>query len=241
MSSIAFKKAWRWLTASSSRVHLHNFNKAFASRVPAGALVLDAGAGSAPYRDLFAHARYESADFEQVDKLYAKSTYVCDLTSIPVEDDRFDFIIFNQTLEHVPEPFEVLRELHRVLKANGRIICTAPLFYEEHEQPFDFYRYTQFAHRHLFAKAGFTIDSIEWMEGYLGTVAYQLETAAKYLPLRPHDIYPGFLGFVLLPIFCALRVAFVLVAAVFYRLDILAPYKKSGFPKNYVVVAVKTT
>ena len=31
-----------------------------------------------------------------------------------------------------------------------------------------------------------------------------------------------------------------LVAAVFYRLDIRAPYKKSGFPKNYVVIVVKT-
>ena len=31
--------------------------------VQPGQLVLDAGAGRAPYRDLFSHARYETADF----------------------------------------------------------------------------------------------------------------------------------------------------------------------------------
>ncbi len=224
---------------NSSRVHLHNFNKAFASKVPAGSLVLDAGAGIAPYRDLFRHARYESADFELVDKAYAKTTYVCDLTAIPVEDERFDFVIFNQALEHVPEPHEVLRELHRVLKPGGKMICSAPLFYEEHEQPYDFYRYTQFAFRHLCTKTGFTIESIDWLEGYLGTVAYQLKTSAKYLPVKPRDVYPGWFGFVLSPVFGGLKVAFALIAAGLYRIDARAPYKKNGFPKNYVVIAVK--
>ena len=40
----------------------------FAARLPAGALVLDAGAGKQPYRQHFAHCRYETADFEKVDK-----------------------------------------------------------------------------------------------------------------------------------------------------------------------------
>jgi SAM-dependent methyltransferase len=224
---------------NSSRVHLHNFNKAFASKVPAGSLVLDAGSGKAPYRDLFCHARYESADFELVDKPYAETTYVCDLTSIPVEDERFDFVIFNQTLEHVPEPCEVLRELHRVLKPGGRMICTAPLFYEEHEQPYDFYRYTQYAYRHLCAKTGFTIESIDWLEGYLGTVAYQLKAAAKYLPIRPRDVYPGWFGFVFAPAFVGLKLAFALIGETLSRIDTRAPYKRGGFPKNYVVIAVK--
>lgn len=222
-----------------SRVHLYNCNKAFASKIPDDALVLDAGSGIAPYRDLFRHARYESADFKQVDKAYADPTYTCNLTSIPVEDGRFDFIVFNQALEHVPEPCDVLRELHRVLKPGGRMICTAPLFYEEHEQPYDFYRYTQFAYRHMFAKTGFTIESIDWMEGYVGTVAYQLKRASMYLPVKPHDVYPGLTGFVLSPFFGAIRISFRLLAAILSQIDIRAPYKKRGYPKNYIVIATK--
>lgn len=224
---------------NSSRIHLARYNREFASQVPAGALVLDAGAGRSPYKALFAHARYESADFEQVDKQYAPSTYVCDLTRIPVESERFDFVVFNQVLEHLPEPKAVLIELNRVLKSGGRILCTAPLFYEEHETPFDFYRYTQFAHRHLFKEAGFRIDRLEWMEGYFGTVAYQLDTAARYLPVRPGAIVPGARGYVLAPAVALLKVIFAVAAIVFYRVDIRAPFKTAGFPKNYVVVATK--
>jgi len=224
---------------NSSRVHLLDYNREFAAQVPAGALVLDAGAGKSPYRDLFAHARYESADFEQVDKKYAPSTYVCDLTSIPVESERFDCVVFNQVLEHLPEPKAVLLELNRVLKSGGKILCTTPLFYEEHEIPYDFYRYTQFAHRHLFREAGFRIDRLEWMEGYFGTVAYQLDTAARYLPSRPHAIAPGARGYVLAPVVAALKLIFALAAIAFYRLDIKAPIKTTGFPKNYVVIATK--
>src|SRR5690349_1674437 len=48
---------------NSSRVHLERFLKRAAASIPPGALVLDAGAGEAPYKSLFEHAKYESADF----------------------------------------------------------------------------------------------------------------------------------------------------------------------------------
>src|SRR5687768_9225332 len=170
----------RKIMRNSSRVCLHRENEAFSKTVPEGAMVLDAGAGNQPYRQLFMHCTYEAADFEKVDKPYAKSTYVCDLAHIPVEDGRFDVVIFNQVMEHLPDPLSVLKELARVLKPGGRMICTAPLFYEEHEEPYDFFRYTQFAWRHLIREAGLTLERLDWMEGYMGTVAYQLETSAKY-------------------------------------------------------------
>ena len=62
------------------------------------------------------------------------------------------------------------------------MIYSGPLFYEEHEQPYDFYRYTQFGLRYLFSSAGFIIERLAWLEGYLGTVGYQLNTMARYLP-----------------------------------------------------------
>lgn len=48
-------------------------------------------------------------------------------------------------------------------------MCAAPLFYEEHEQPYDFFRYTQFAHWLLFSQAGFQVERVEWLEGFFGT------------------------------------------------------------------------
>jgi SAM-dependent methyltransferase len=210
---------------NSSRFHLDALNRKFAANVPRNGTVLDAASGSQPYRSLFGHTNYESADFEMAEKAYEPSTYVCDLRSIPVEDARFDAILFNQGLEHMSEPIEVLKELSRVLKPGGKILITAPLFYEEHEQPYDFYRYTQFAYPHMLAKAELKIEDLLWVEGYLGTVAYQIETAAKYLPN----------GLILTPV----RLLFAILAIVFYRSDIQAKHTTSGFPKNYAVIAVK--
>lgn len=214
-------------------------NEMFAKTVPPGSRVLDAGAGDQPYRDLFGHCDYESADFELIDKPYARSTYVCSLDAIPVEDGRFDAVICNQVMEHLPRPAAALRELNRVLKPGGTLICTAPLFYEEHERPYDFYRYTQFGWRLMMEEAGFEILAIDWMEGYFGTVAYQLETAAKYLPMRPYRTVPGILGWSAAPVVVLSKPLFALLARLFYTLDEQGKHTESGFPKNYVVTVRK--
>jgi SAM-dependent methyltransferase len=226
------------LLLNSSRVRLDQYNREFARTMKPGSRILDAGAGDAPYKSLFTHVAYESADFEEVDKPYAKSTYVCDLCDrIPVEDNRFDYVVFNQTLEHLSEPARALKELCRVLVPGGRIICTAPLFYEEHEQPFDFYRYTQFAHRSLFSQAGFQIDSIEWLEGFFGTCGYMLQTIFLYMPMRYRG--PLLIAVLVTPFLIATKVFALMAAAVLYRLDLTWKITHLGFPKNYVVTATK--
>jgi SAM-dependent methyltransferase len=224
------------LLFNSSRVHLERYNREFSLTMSPGERVLDAGAGEAPYRPFFAHLQYESADFEKVDKPYAQSTYVCDLCErIPVEDGRFNYVVFNQTLEHLKEPARALQELHRVLKPGGRILCTVPFFFEEHEQPFDFFRYTQFAHRYLFTRAGFEVERVEWLEGFFGTCAYMFHVIYRCLPWTVR----GSFGIALLatPLLVVTKTASVLASATFHRLDLKCKVTGAGFPKNYVVLA----
>jgi SAM-dependent methyltransferase len=225
---------------NSSRVRLWQENKAFADAVPAGAMVLDAGSGSSPYRDLFRHALYESADFQQVNKEYAPPTYTCDLKEIPVENERYDFVVFNQVMEHLPEPGLVLAELHRVLKPNGKMIYTGPLFYQEHEVPYDFYRYTQFGLRYLFSKYGFSVQRLDWMEGYFGTIGYQLRTMAIHLPWKPRQISPGLKGFLLMPVMMVLKPVFAANSLMFHAMEMQTKFTAGGYPKNYVVIVVKS-
>lgn len=146
--------------------------------------VLDAGSGIAPYRNLFDKVTYHTADFAQVDKTYGQIDFVCDLAEIPVEDCSYDLVLATQVLEHISDPISVLTEFHRILKPGGQAWMSAPLFYHEHEQPFDFYRYTQFAWRHMADRAGFQSVDVEWLEGYCGTLSYQCSMAARLLPTR---------------------------------------------------------
>lgn len=226
---------------NSSRYRLWQENAAFAATVPAGAVVLDAGAGNAPYKSLFSHVEYESADFELVKKPYGETTYVCDLTKLPVEDGRFDAIIFNQVMEHVPEPKRVLAELNRALKPRGRMIYSGPLFYEEHEQPYDYYRYTQFGLRYLFGETGFAVERLDWLEGYFGTVGYQLDGMARHLPWKPRDFGGGLIGLVLVPIMALLKLGFAGCSLLFHQMETRSKFQTRGYPKNYVAVVTKAS
>jgi SAM-dependent methyltransferase len=116
--------------------------------------VLDVGAGEAPYRELFAEHTYVTLDYDdtphsgEVDLRAAAD-------AIPTEADSFDVILCTQVLEHVSRPLEALREFHRVLRPDGVLVATVPFAWEEHETPYDFFRYTRYGIAQLLADAGF--------------------------------------------------------------------------------------
>lgn len=224
---------------NSSRYHLEEIIKRAAGSVPDGSLVLDAGAGNGLYAPFFRQARYESADFGQVDKEYAHCTYVCDLKSIPVEENRYDLVLLTQVLEHLPDPIAVLRELNRVLKPGCKLWLTQPFYYEEHEQPYDFYRYTQFGLKHLLAESGFRTEKISWLEGYLGTVAYQFDYASRNLPISRHAYGGGWAGAGAALGMKLIKPSLLVLALCFSKLDQRHKHVSSGHCKNYSVIAVK--
>lgn len=224
---------------NSSRIHLKRWLEEAASEIPGASLVLDAGAGNAPYAHLFEHTRYETADFLSVNEKCVEPTYVCDLRSIPVPDERFDLVICTQVLEHVPEPLEVLRELHRVLKPGKQLWLSAPLFFAEHGQPYDFFRYTQFGLRHLAKSAGFDVLEMEWLEGFYGTLSYQLSVAGRSLTPSSFSNIRGPKRLLLQSLSVPLRTLFLVLSMVFSGIDATAPLTDRGMCKNYRCILEK--
>jgi len=224
----------------STRAYLRDFARQAASSVGPNALVLDAGAGDSPYRAFFSHATYEAADHcKRPERPYNYVSYVCDLTSIPVQSNRYDLVLCTQVLEHVPRPQETLKELGRVLKPGGKLWISAPFFYEEHEVPHDFFRYTQFAWRHMMEQAGMTVDRLEWVGGYFGALAYQLDLAWHSLPVRPRDYGGGVVGAAASAFTLVARPIMLATAFVYSRLDRRHKYTDTGHGLDYCVVATK--
>lgn len=130
-----------------------------AQQVCTGERVLDAGAGDCKYKKYFKHARYESTDFENVFDASVRGIhdFVCDLTSIPKENDSYDSIICTQVLEHVPDPQLVLNEFHRILKPGGKLFLTCPQGWGLHGEPYNFFNFAKYGLENLFKQSGFSI------------------------------------------------------------------------------------
>lgn len=175
------------------------------------ALVLDVGCGHKPYRECFGSVRYLGMDYSSAD---SSPDFLADACQIPVKAGTIDIVFAAQVIEHVPKPHEMLREFRRVLKRNGVLILSGPMFWPLHEEPQDFYRFTKYGFAKLLSDAGFSNwaireDGGDWAQIALA-ISLKLEGIA-YAPLR----------------------CMVNVAGGF--LDSISRSKKS--PSNYTVVA----
>ncbi len=183
-----------------------------AAAQPEGARVLDAGAGTAPYRELFAHCDYATADWEASMHEGARTAdIVASLDALPVPDASFDAVLNTQVLEHVTDPVKVASELHRVLVPGGRLWLTAPLLWPLHEEPYDFWRFTSHGLRQVLEQAGFRVERLEPRGGYFSALATVLAGAPYWTGPAPRRE----------PLRRALALALHSVAPLVRRLDAL--------------------
>jgi SAM-dependent methyltransferase len=145
----------------------------FARSLPAGARVLDAGAGESRYAPLFVEQRYTALDLAVGDAQwnYAGLDVLGDLECLPMGDETFDAALNVVTLEHVRRPQVVIQELARVLRRGGRLLLVAPLEWEVHQAPHDYFRYTRHGLEHLLTTAGLRADRLEPVGGFFWLMA----------------------------------------------------------------------
>jgi len=147
--------------------------------------LLDLGCGKVP---LYAAYRDHVADVTCVDwadSLHG-SQYLdkeVDLTGpLPFADAEFDTILLSDVLEHVPVPLDLWIEMARLLRPDGKVIVNVPFYYGLHEQPHDYYRYTEFALRRFVSLAGLKLVMLTPLGGAPEIIADIVSKNAMKIP-----------------------------------------------------------
>jgi SAM-dependent methyltransferase len=123
--------------------------------------LVDIGCGTQPYRELFGGTQYIGIEIPARSAVGSRklADVFFDGYRIPLSDHSADFALCSQVLEHVFDPDRFLLEISRILRPGGQLIITVPFLWDEHEQPYDFSRYSSFGLRHLASKAGFKVEA----------------------------------------------------------------------------------
>ncbi len=171
--------------------------KKFARNFHSDQKVLDIGCGKKPYVKYFS-CKYTGLDpYREV-----KPDIIANAWEIPVSENSFDGIIFNQSLEHIEKTAETILEIKRVLKPGGSCIITVPQTMKIHSLPLssqnseynnfdkanipywnnDFYRFTKFGLIYLFRD--FQILELKEISGYFGTLFQMMNYFFASLNIR---------------------------------------------------------
>lgn len=145
-------------------------------------VLYDLGCGSAPYRGFFLQFvdRYVGVDWTE-SYHDVKADVIADLNKpIPVESEVADTVISLSVLEHLYAPQVMIEQAYRILKPNGHMLLEAPWQWAIHEAPHDYFRYSPFALKYLFEKAGFTDVVVEPQCGFATTWVLK----ANYFSMR---------------------------------------------------------
>ncbi len=148
--------------------------------------LLDVGCGRKPYQSLFRVQSYVGLDIDSettrrqgtADVLYPGGRF-------PFDEGAFDAVLCNQVLEHIFEPDTFLAEVRRVLVPGGRLLLTVPFVWDEHEQPWDYGRYTTFGLKALLERHGFEVCQQERLLGD-ASILFQLTNAYLFKITRTH-------------------------------------------------------
>lgn len=170
-----------------TRRHLYRNIQRLSGRFGQG-MLLDIGCGTKPYQPLFVQTTYKGLDYRKAgENQNPHADYLYDGGRFPLKARMFEYALATEVLEHVFEPDLFIEEIARILKPGGFLLLTVPFMWDEHEQPYDYARYTSFGIKALLEKHGFQIVEQVKTGDYIETLG-QLFCTYLYHVLSRHRI-----------------------------------------------------
>lgn len=116
--------------------------------------VLDCGCNDGTYIEAVRRVGHKTVgidivplNIERAHILYPAGEFmVMDVEDLKFQDESFDTVVCTETLEHLVDPRKALREMRRVLRRGGRLLCTTtyiegePTHYQDFHDPDVFLR-----------------------------------------------------------------------------------------------------
>ncbi len=188
--------------------------------------LLDLGCGYVPYYEMY-RSLVQDVTCVDWERSLHKSDYLDEIADLneplPFASESFDTVLLTDVLEHIFNPVQLVSEISRILRPSGNLIIGVPFLYWLHEQPHDYYRYTEFALRKMCGGSG--LDVVQ-LRPYGGAPEVLVDITAKCMAPRFGSI-------------CKLYIS------VWSAILRLKPFRSlshrtaSLFPLGYVVVATK--
>jgi SAM-dependent methyltransferase len=143
---------------------------------------------------------------------HAACDCLADARRLPFVSGVFDLAVSQETVEHVDDPFQAVREIVRVVRPGGKVYLQVPFVIGYHPGPEDYWRFTRAGVAALLRQAGipaarieiavgagtgFYRIAVEFLAGFLGRLApglYRPAKGAASLLCYPVKWLDGWLG-----------------------------------------------
>lgn len=140
--------------------------------------VLDIGGGSF-YKNLkensFEKYFVLEPNYELLPKYDSKiNNIIADGSKLPFKSNFFDTVLVIQVLQFIFEPNELIKEVRRVLKPNGKLILQVPQSGNLHGIPYHYYNFTRFWIEKILSIHNFEIERQYFLGGSWRTLSSRL-------------------------------------------------------------------
>jgi SAM-dependent methyltransferase len=125
--------------------------KAYASNIN-GKTILEIGSGKmVGGKYVYSAKDYFNASntFIQTDLMAEYGHQCLDVLNMN-EVEEYDIIICMNVLEHVYDYGKAIKNMERALRRNGELVVFVPMYYPLHDEPHDYWRFTEHALKRMF-------------------------------------------------------------------------------------------
>ena len=141
-------------------------------------VILDIGCGKNPYYHKFIKGKVICFDMYTAKKI----NVIGDADFLPFKSNFFDKVVCVNSFYYFKNPFNVICDISRILKKNGKFILILPFFYPIHDAPIDKYRFTEHGLRNMLDKF-FEIERLYLIGGIFTLPSVVLHSMIKGFPL----------------------------------------------------------